>query len=328
MQTAAGRSAAVPVIYAGIPTVSSRSPVAGPETGGTTITVRGQGLSAVAPSAGGGIEYLDENTGMPRDQFGGITVDSDSVLTATTPQVLAGTDIITVCTVSGCSFPRNQKAFNKLAFIFYLPGNPVVKAVVPHHGPASGGNIVAINGTNLSSPVLVTFGKRRAGLGESGPFGPGSANTLQVLAPPGRPGSTVKVRVTTAESKYAPGGQPSQVTTTTTYRYVPSPPSPPRHVVPKEINGSVKVTWHKPLISGGAPVTGYRIIIIPLKIFSKKQPKPIKMKVGPKARSVVFPHLHPSLFIVEVSAVNKHGVGPPGTGVYPSSGGLIIISVN
>jgi hypothetical protein len=31
---------------------------------------------------------------------------------------------------------------------------------------------------------------------------------------------------------------------------------------------------------------------------------------------------------VEVSAVNKHGVGPPGTGVYPSSGGLIIISVN
>ena len=94
----------------------------------------------------------------------------------------------------------------------------------------------------------------------------------------------------------------------------------------KRVSGTVRVSWVKPLISGGAAITGYRITIIPISFSLRTQPKLIVLKVGPKARSVVFPHLHPRLYIAEVSGVNKHGVGPPGAAIYPSQGGEVFIS--
>jgi hypothetical protein len=318
--TAAGTSAPAPVIYAGIPTVSALSPVAGPATGGTTLTVHGQGFSAVAPAAGGYLEYVDDSIGMPRDQLAGFAVGSDTSLTATTPQVLAGTDLVTACTVTGCSFPTTSASFKKTAFVFYLAGNPVLKSVKARHGPASGGNLVVLTGHNLSSPVAVLFGKRKATL-EVDQGEPDSSSAIDVLAPPGYPGHTVKVRVTTAESKYAPGGLSSPVTTKTTYRYVTSAPAAPRHVKTKEHNNSVHVSWTKPLVDGGAKITGYRVIVTSLLIFSKKPPKPTKITVGPKARSAVLKGLSLALYSVEVRALNKHGAGPPGTAIYPSAVG-------
>ncbi|HTW20931.1 MAG TPA: IPT/TIG domain-containing protein [Mycobacteriales bacterium] len=317
--TAAGTSAPTPVIYAGIPKVTSVSPAAGPAGGGTTITVTGEGLDAVAPSAGGYLEYVDDNIGLPRDQLSGITVASSTSLTATTPQVLAGTDEVTACTVSGCSFLRgnpDSPAAKSTSFVFYLPGNPVVTAVVPHHGPASGANLVEIRGHNLSNPVSVMFGKRAAVVADD-EFGPSaSANSIEVQPPPGTPKKVVNVVVTTAESEYAPGGAPSAITATTTYRYVVSPPSAPQSMKTKERTDSLVVSWVRPLVNGGAPITGYRIIIRPLNLFSRKQPKPVKFRVGPHVRSDVI-HLHPEVYIAEVKALNKHGAGPAAFVLYP-----------
>ncbi len=280
----------------------------------------------MAPSNGGSLEYDNESIGIPRDQLSGITVNSDTSLTATTPQVLAGTNIVTACTVSGCSEPT-QKTAAKVQFTFYLPGNPVVTHVVPRRGPASGGNVVEILGRNLSDPVSVTFGKRAGALNaglEGLPPGiqisiGGSANSIEVAAPPGYPGETVKVRVTTAESEFAPGGVPSAVTTATTYTYFASPPSAPQKVHTRERAGNVRVSWTKPLVDGGSKITGYRIILHSINLFARKQPKPIKITVGPKARSVVFPHLRPQVYVVDVRAINKLGKGPVGQAQYPKN---------
>jgi hypothetical protein len=316
------------VIYAGIPTVSSLTPAAGPVTGGSTITLTGQGLSAVAPSAGGFLEYIDLNIGIPRDQLSNITIGSDTSLTATTPQVLAGTDVVTACTVSGCSFPNTEKAAEKASFIFYLPGNPIVTKVTPRHGPASGGSILTLKGHNLSNPISVRFGTHTINIAQDD-FG-STSNEIELAPPPGHPGHTVKISVTTAESKYAAGGAPSPVTTATTYRYVVSPPSAPRKVTTNEHHSSVHVHWVKPLVDGGAKITGYRVIINALNLFGHKQPKPVKMKVGPKARSAVFKGLDPQVFVAEVRAINKHGAGPPEGAIFPkklggSGGGGVII---
>jgi Pro-kumamolisin, activation domain/IPT/TIG domain len=319
VRTAAGISAPVPILYAGFPTVTNVSPSGGPVTGGTAISVHGLGFDAVAPSAGGFLEYVNDSIGIPRDQLSGIAVHNDTTLTATTPQVLAGTDSVTACTVSGCSQPtRNLLA--KTAFVFYLPGNPVVTSISPRHGPASGGSLVVIKGRNLSNPISVTFGSHPAALGsQDAEFGPvsGSANTIEVRTPGGHPGHKVKVRVTTAESRFAPGGAPSIVTLSSTYTYVTSPPSAPRHLTTRERKGSIHLSWRKPLVSGGSPITGYRIIVRPLNLFSRKQPKPIKMRVGPKARSAVLKGVDPAVYVVAVRALNKHGKGPSAEAIFP-----------
>jgi len=319
VRTAAGISAPVPIFYAGFPTVSSVSPAAGPVTGGTPITVHGLGFDAVAPSAGGFLEYVNDSIGIPRDQLSGITVHNDTALTATTPQVLAGTDSVTACTVSGCSQP-SRKLVAKTAFVFYLPGNPVVTSITPRRGPASGGSRVAINGRNLSNPISVTFGTHTIALGvQTEEFEPssGSANTIEVQTPPGQPGHKVRVRVTTAESKYAPGGAPSVVTLASTYTYVASPPSAPRHLTTGEHKGSIHLSWKKPLVDGGSPITGYRITVISLNLFTRKQPKPIKLRVGPKARSAVLKGVDPAIYIVTVRALSKRGTGPSAEAIFP-----------
>lgn len=164
------------------------------------------------------------------------------------------------------------------------------------------------------------FGGRLATLKPAdGPGASGnSATSLEVLAPPGHVGKTVNVTVTTEESKYAPGGAPSPVTTTATYRYLTSPPSAPQRVKTKEYADAVHVSWVGPLVNGGASITGYRVVVLPFSFSQGKQPKPIKLRVGVGARSAVLPHLHPRFYIAEVHALNKHGAGPPGVVIYPA----------
>jgi hypothetical protein len=320
--TSAGISGPVGITYAGVPHVITVSPKAGPVTGGTTITLTGKGFRAVRPSAGGGLEYVDAFTFFPRDQLSGITVANSRLLRATTPQTLAGTDIVTACTVTECSFPRSQKQFNHTQFVFFAAGNPVVKSVSPRKGPASGGSTVTIKGHNLASLVSVTFGKRAASI----PFrqilrqleGGSTSQTITVEAPPGRPGHTVPVRVTTQESLHAVGGARSAVTKATTYRYLPSPPSAPRHVRARKHGHTIHVSWVKPLVTGGAKITGYRVSLIQF-----GPGKPIRFHFPATARSATLTHVKGRRLLIRVRALNRHGAGPGDT-VFVSSGVHVI----
>jgi hypothetical protein len=318
--TSAGTSGPAGVIYAGIPRVDTVSPNAGPVTGGTSITVTGLGFKAVRPSAGGSLEYVDEDLGFPRDQLAGFTVHGSRSLTATTPQTIPGTDNVTACTVTSCSSPNNEQQFENTQFVFFTAGNPVVSSVSPHRGPASGGTSVTITGQNLAGLVSVMFGNRRAALTTAERLGSNDPQRITVKTPPGPAGRTVPVQVTTQESVHAAGGKPSAVTTATRFHYVPSPPSAPRDVKAKKPKkgDDVHVSWRKPVVNGGFPITGYRVALTTLNPFGPN-PKPTFVRVPAKARSVTLKHVPSGLLLIRVRALNKRGAGQAGgASVFPA----------
>jgi hypothetical protein len=324
--TMAGTSTATHVVYAGIPHVTSVHPHAGPVAGGTTLTVTGEALSQALPQNGGFLEYVDTFFGLPRDQLAGYSAPNTKTIKAVTPQTLAGTDVVTVCSVTACSFPESNKQVKAATFVFYPAGNPVVTHVSPRKGPASGANQVTIKGHNLAVVVSVTFGKRKATLSDAETSGDASPNSIVVKAPPGTPHHTVPVQVTTAESVHAPGGAPSAVTSATTYTYRPSPPSAPRHVTAKRHGSKIHVSWRKPLVDGGSGITGYTVSVASIHLFGGGNGhKPKVVKVGPKARSLTVTHVSGDIFIVRVRAVNKHGKGPAAEKAIGGGGGGFFI---
>jgi hypothetical protein len=307
--SSAGTSDPASVRYAGIPQLSTVSPHAGPVTGGTPIAVTGKGFGAVRPAAGGFLEYVNNANFFPRDQLSGFTVSSHNALSTVTPQTLAGTDFVTACTVTSCSFPNDFKQFKATKFVFFSPGNPVVTSVSPRRGPASGGSDVIITGRNLSGLVSVTFGKRRAVLTNNELEGGGNPQLIKLTTPPGLVGHTVQVRVTTAESVHAAGGRPSRITGATTYHYVASGPSAPRHLRAKaRTHHRTHVSWVKPLVNGGSKIIGYRIGVTTINLFGKN-PKPTFVRVPAKARSVLLQHVPAGIAVIAVRAINQHGVG-------------------
>jgi Pro-kumamolisin, activation domain/IPT/TIG domain/Fibronectin type III domain len=322
--TSAGTSGPAGIIYAGIPRVDTVSPNAGPVTGGTAITVTGLGFNAVQPSAGGSLEYVDDSIGFPRDQLVGFTVHDGRSLSATTPQTIPGIDSVTACTVTACSFPGNQKQFDRTQFVFFTAGNPVITSVSPHRGPAQGGSSVVIRGHNLSGLVSVTFGHRHASLNFAEQTGSSNPQQITVHAPPGPAGITVPVQVTTQESVHAHGGTPSAITSKTRFHYLASSPSAPRDVKARKVKKSHKlhVSWLKPLENGGSRITGYRVALTTLNLFGKN-PKPTFVRLPASARSVVLKHVPAGLLIVKVRALNHRGAGLAGSvGVFPSSKGF------
>jgi hypothetical protein len=312
--TSAGTSGPAGIIYAGIPRVDTVSPNAGPVTGGTAITVTGLGFNAVQPSAGGALEYVDDDLGFPRDQLSGFTVNGARSLTATTPQTIPGTDSVTACTVTSCSFPRTEQQFEQTQFVFFTAGNPVVTSVSPHKGPASGGSTVTISGHNLSGLVSVKFGHGPAALTFDEQEGSNNPQQITVRTPPGAAGRTVPVQVTTQESLHAQGGTPSAITAKTRFRYLPSPPSAPRNVKARKTKKGhgIHVSWVKPKVTGGSKITGYRVAVTPFNLFGKN-PKPTFVRLPAKARSTVLKHVPSGLLLIRVRALNKRGVGQPGT---------------
>jgi len=220
VKTPAGRSASRTVRYAGVPKVTgvvnainSREldgTYGAPDTGGTPITVSGQGFAGqlIAP-----IEFTDTKTPYSLGTQYTFTVNGDTSLsTQTVAQNPAIVDV-RLCTVTACS--RNRPA--DLLYL-YPPGNPRVTSVVPNSGPAAGGTKVTIGGENLGCPLEVFFGNVKA---ES--FTPvqalldcGSTTTLHATSPPGKGGTKVPVTVGTIESYFTGSGRG---TTTGSFTY-------------------------------------------------------------------------------------------------------------
>ncbi|GGO99703.1 hypothetical protein GCM10012280_66770 [Wenjunlia tyrosinilytica] len=166
-----GTSNPLPYFYIPAPTVTRLDPTQGPVSGGNTVTITGSNLTLT-----GAVHFA---TGTAT----GITVLSDSQITAQAPSG-SGTATVTVTTPGGTSLPGLGGAYYT-----YL-GTPVVNALDPSQGPAAGGDVVTITGSNLTYTDEVRFG----GIAVS--FTAISDTKIVAAAPAGPPG-TVPVTVHT-----------------------------------------------------------------------------------------------------------------------------------
>ncbi len=152
----------------GAPTVTGITPSAGPLGGGTSVVISGTNLGSATAVAFGSTPAV-------------ITADSATSVTATAPAG-TGTVDVTVTTSYGGSATSTADQFTYV-------NAPVVSAIAPSAGPASGGTSVVISGTDLGSATAVAFGSTPAVVTAD------SATSVTATAPAGT--GTVDVTVTT-----------------------------------------------------------------------------------------------------------------------------------
>ena len=315
VQTLAGSSAPTDFSYAGIPTVSSVSPPFGPVEGGTSIVVTGKGFDGVNAADGGQLMYGYVQFDAGTSQLAGYAASpSGTSLAAQTPGNNPGAFVVQVCTITECSEPNSEASFINSLFDFYNPGAPVVTSVTKHAGPASGGTLLLIHGVNLSDAVEVTFGANVAeAVNAPQILTNGSSTEIEALAPPGKAGSKVNIRVLTVES-IATTGHPSAISSADTYTYKSSVASPPQDVTAKAHGTSVTVHWKVPASAGGHTITRYRVSAVAFpnsnKKGAKKPPTVVLFTKNANARTATLTGLRGGWFYsIKVQAMNSAGRG-------------------
>jgi hypothetical protein len=164
--------------YVAPPAVTSVTPSSGPTAGGTSLTIGGSGFVAGATvKVGSGAATA-------------VTVISGSTITASTPPGPASVVSVTVTN------PDGQVGTRANGFTYVAP--PTVSSVTPNSGPATGGTVVTITGTNFAAGAAVTIGPNAASnvavtsstaLTAVTPAGPAGAQTVTVINPDGQSAS-------------------------------------------------------------------------------------------------------------------------------------------
>jgi len=159
------------------PTITKVSPISGPDTGGTSVTITGTGFSgATAVNFGSGNSAT-------------FSVDDPSTITATAPGTgTLGAVDVTVTTPGGTSATTSADQYT-----YVTPAPPTVTAVSPSAGP--NGTPVTITGTNFTGATTVNFGT-----GNPATFLVSNSTTITATAPASNSTGAIDVTVTT------PGG--------------------------------------------------------------------------------------------------------------------------
>lgn len=190
------------------PTITSIAPEAGSSAGGTQVSI---GISGFT------INQLHP----PRVLFGStpatkVTAHGSSALVATAPSHAAGTvDVRVYYPFLTGQYPGGLTPASASDRFTYCPGvcqPPTVTAITPSSGPATGGQLVTLTGTNLGDVTRVLVGTTNVTT-----FCASSTNQIQFNVPPAagdQPGA-VKVTVVTREGASAP----------MTYTYTPAAPA-------------------------------------------------------------------------------------------------------
>jgi alpha-tubulin suppressor-like RCC1 family protein len=152
------------------PVVTGIQPMAGPEAGGTRVTITGNNFT--------GVTAVDFGSSPAT----GVEIESDHIIRAIAPPG-TGTADVTVTGPGGTSPTSTNDHF------YY---GPTVTKVEPARGVERGGDLVTITGFNLSGATAVKFGSAST---ES--FTVASQTEITAVAPPGS--GAVDVTVTTPE---------------------------------------------------------------------------------------------------------------------------------
>ncbi|MFF7233174.1 IPT/TIG domain-containing protein [Streptomyces sioyaensis] len=127
--------------FVNAPVLTAVAPLSGPLAGGNTVTLLGT--------------HLVEATAVrfANTAASSFTVVSDSQITAVVPAGVAGPADVTVSTAGGTSNPVT----------YTYVAAPVLTALAPAQGPASGGNTVTLTGTHFSQVTKVLVGSLPVG---------------------------------------------------------------------------------------------------------------------------------------------------------------------
>ena len=139
--TAGGTSEMSPAdhfAYVAAPTVTGLSPISGPASGDTLVTITGTGLSGATAVDFGMTPATN------------VTVVNDTTITADSP---SGTGIVDVTVITSGGTSETSPADH-----FAYVAAPAVTGLSPTSGPESGGTLVTITGTGLSGATAVDFG--------------------------------------------------------------------------------------------------------------------------------------------------------------------------
>lgn len=195
--TPAGRTAITPAdqfnytTASSPPVVSAIDPHTGPAAGGTEITIYGSGLSNPQSVSFGTVVLSCFVSWGPGKCVPGLTgVSYDNALFVTAPPGSVGTVDIKVTTALGTSAITRADTFT------YVPSSPpVVNAIHPASGPATGGTKLQILGSGFTGVTSITFGGTVATFDASDIFA--DDNRMSATSPAGPANSTVDVQITT-----------------------------------------------------------------------------------------------------------------------------------
>ncbi len=161
------------------PVVTGVNPNHGPPAGGNLVTITGTGL-----------------TGTSEVDFGSASatpsLTTPTTVTVNAPAGTPGPVHVTVIAIGVRSAATGADLYTY---------HPAITELVRAHGPAAGGNQVAIVGVGFSGTPTVMFGSRSAT--DVRLLGP---TTITADAPPGKAGRTVDVTVTTSDGTSNPSG--------------------------------------------------------------------------------------------------------------------------
>jgi plastocyanin len=132
----------VRAVQASAPAISSFAPTSGPIAGGNVVVINGTGFQSNATVKFGTFDAL------------GVSVDSDTRITAFAPAQAAGAVTITVRN------PDGQSGTSSTQYTYEppLPPAPTIATFVPTSGPSAGGTGVVITGTGFGAGTTVLFG--------------------------------------------------------------------------------------------------------------------------------------------------------------------------
>lgn len=171
------------------------APAAGPEGGGTVLTLTGAGFDASASVTVGGVPAT-------------VTASGAGALTAVAPPHAPGRVDVAVANPGGAS----ATLAGAFTYVAAPAPPPAVTAVAPASGPVGGGTLVTVSGAAFQAGAAVTFDGAPAALLAASP------DQLLVQAPAHSAGA-VAVTVANADGQSA--------TLAAAFTYVAPPPPPP-----------------------------------------------------------------------------------------------------
>jgi hypothetical protein len=163
------------------PVINAVTPSKGPSGGGERVTISGSGLEGPMEVRFG--THL-------ATQLEPVFEHESSILTAVVPAGAEGRVPVTIVTPNGTTPPSSAAGFT-----YGPPVKPTVNYVNPRSGPAQGGTVVTVGGTNFAAGMMFSVGSKRVAGAEC------ISTSCTIVTPPGLPGNTVSVIAINGKSR-------------------------------------------------------------------------------------------------------------------------------